>query len=309
MTEEEKPFFSILLPTWNRPELLHETIKSALSQTYKNFEVIIVDDGDKLRADKVVSEFSDPRITYIQHDKNYGSPVAKNTALKVARGKWVAFLDDDDEWFPENLEKKKEIIDKYGDKISYVFSGVEFYNTKTKEIYQRKAKLFGLASYYEHIVSFQIKPITSTLMVKKLVLDRVGGFDDNTPANQEMDLLYRMGDKEWGYSMEDVLVQMKGAHGERMGTNMDRRIRGKLYFINKHKEILKKRPRALAEQYYMLAEFYRFKEDYKNSRKYYFKTFQNCKITGKKARNSFFKFLFLFFPKLFNKIVKTRRPE
>ncbi|MCK5061007.1 glycosyltransferase family 2 protein [Candidatus Parcubacteria bacterium] len=309
MTEEKKLFFSILLPTWNRPDLLRETIKSVLKQTYKNFEVIIVDDGDKKRANKVVSEFNDQRITYIQHDKNYGSPVAKNTALKVAKGEWVAFLDDDDEWFSEYLEKKKEIIDKYGDKISYVFCGVEFYNTKTKEIYQRKAKLFGLANYYEHIITFQIKPITSTLMVKKDVLDRVGGFDNNTPANQEMDLLYRMGGKEWGYSMEDILVRMKGAHGERMGTDMDRRIRGKMYFINKHKKILEKRPRALAEQYYALAECYRFKEDYKNSRRYYFKTFKNCKITGKKARNSFLKFLFLFFPKLFTKVIKTKKPE
>lgn len=97
---------SIVMPSYNTGNLIADSIKSVLSQTYHNWELIVVDDCSSDDTDEVVSLFADERIKYIKNDKNSGAAVSRNRALKEAKGKWVAFLDSDDLWFPEKLEKQ-----------------------------------------------------------------------------------------------------------------------------------------------------------------------------------------------------------
>src|SRR3989338_8677774 len=95
---------SVIIPTHNRPELLKRAVKSVLNQTYKDLEVIVVDDGLEKRADETVNSFNDSRLKYIQHPEEKGGSAARNTGIKNSSGEFIAFLDDDDEWLPEKLE-------------------------------------------------------------------------------------------------------------------------------------------------------------------------------------------------------------
>lgn len=95
---------SIISPTYNCGEFIAETIESVLAQTYSNWEMIIVDDCSMDNTRTVVESFNDPRVKYHCLKKNSGAAVARNTALKMAKGRWIAFLDCDDLWEPVKLE-------------------------------------------------------------------------------------------------------------------------------------------------------------------------------------------------------------
>ena len=96
---------SIIMPSWNTGNFIKESIDSVVSQTYKNWELIIVDDCSTDNTDEVVSIYSDQRIKYLKNEKNSGAALTRNRAIREAKGEWIAFLDSDDLWAPEKLEK------------------------------------------------------------------------------------------------------------------------------------------------------------------------------------------------------------
>lgn len=99
---------SIITPTWNCAKFICETIRSIQSQTYKNWELIISDDCSTDGTREVIKPYmdEDSRIKYICNERNSGAAITRNNALKVAHGRWIAFLDSDDLWLPEKLEKQ-----------------------------------------------------------------------------------------------------------------------------------------------------------------------------------------------------------
>ena len=102
---------SIIMPSYNTAKYISESIESVLKQTYANWELIIVDDCSTDETDDVVKSYlSDARIHYLKNEKNSGAAVSRNYALREAKGKWIAFLDSDDLWHPEKLEKQIEFM-------------------------------------------------------------------------------------------------------------------------------------------------------------------------------------------------------
>lgn len=109
---------SVIMPSWNTGKFIEESINSVLNQTYKNWELIIVDDCSTDDTDEVVGKFQDKRIKYIKNEHNMGAALTRNRAIREADGEWIAFLDSDDLWAPEKLEKQLDFMKKNG----YVFS-------------------------------------------------------------------------------------------------------------------------------------------------------------------------------------------
>src|SRR5690625_4737905 len=105
---KENPIVSIITPAYNAERFIGETIESVLEQTYTNWEMIIVDDASTDQTAKIVQDYmkKDARIRFIQLNKNEGSAVARNTAMREAKGQYLAFLDSDDLWFEHKLEKQ-----------------------------------------------------------------------------------------------------------------------------------------------------------------------------------------------------------
>lgn len=111
---------SIIMPSYNTANYIEASIESVRHQTYENWELIIVDDCSTDNTDEVVRPFlADRRIHYLKNEKNSGAAISRNRALREAKGKWIAFLDSDDLWLPEKLEKQVSFMELNGYHFSY----------------------------------------------------------------------------------------------------------------------------------------------------------------------------------------------
>lgn len=110
---------SVIMPSYNTAKYISQSIQSVINQTYQNFELIIVDDCSTDNTDEIVKAFDDERIIYIKNDVNCGAALSRNRALRQAKGKWIAFLDSDDLWLPEKLEKQIAFMEKNNYKFTY----------------------------------------------------------------------------------------------------------------------------------------------------------------------------------------------
>lgn len=110
---------SIIMPSYNCAKFIEESIRSVLAQTYTNWELLIVDDCSKDNTAEIVKSFNDPRILYQRNKHNSGAAVTRNIALRLAKGRYIAFLDSDDLWMPTKLEKQIEFIEKKGYAFTY----------------------------------------------------------------------------------------------------------------------------------------------------------------------------------------------
>ncbi len=111
---------SVVMPSYNTEKYIADSIRSVVAQTYTNWELIIVDDCSTDDTDETVRPFlTDARIRYMKNERNSGAAVSRNRALREARGKWIAFLDSDDLWKPEKLEKQIRFMETGGYSFSY----------------------------------------------------------------------------------------------------------------------------------------------------------------------------------------------
>ena len=111
---------SIIMPSYNTAPFIAESIRSVQAQTYGDWELLIVDDCSNDHTDEIVKPYlADERIRYLKNEKNSGAAVSRNRALREAKGKWIAFLDSDDLWAPEKLEKQIAFMEKNGYHFSY----------------------------------------------------------------------------------------------------------------------------------------------------------------------------------------------
>jgi len=111
---------SIVMPSYNTAEYIAESIQSVLAQSYKNWELLIVDDCSTDNTDEIVKPYLiDERIRYLRNEKNSGAAVSRNRALRDAKGKWIAFLDSDDLWMPDKLSKQIKFMEEHDYHFSY----------------------------------------------------------------------------------------------------------------------------------------------------------------------------------------------
>ena len=111
---------SIIMPSYNTANYIAASIQSVLDQTYQNWELLLVDDCSTDDTDAVVAPFlSDARIRYLKNDRNSGAAISRNRALREAKGRWIAFLDSDDLWYPTKLEAQLKFMQSHGYHFSY----------------------------------------------------------------------------------------------------------------------------------------------------------------------------------------------
>ncbi len=110
---------SIIMPTYNCGRFIRESIDSVFAQSYTNWELLIVDDCSTDNTAEMVANFNDPRIHYLRNEQNLGAALTRNKALREAKGRYVAFLDSDDLWLPEKLEKQINFMEQNGYAFTY----------------------------------------------------------------------------------------------------------------------------------------------------------------------------------------------
>lgn len=266
----ETPAVSVIVPTYNRPEYLKKALASILSQTFTNFEVVVVDDGVEERAQSVVEEVKDFRVRYIKHESNRGAAAARNTGAREAKGNYIAFLDDDDEWEVSKLKIQYEIAEKYKKTIGFTFCAIDLFREDTEKTTTQLFRKEGIHNFYEDLLDHRIRILTSSLFIKKEVFHSVGGFDESFPSSQEWELLIRVSKEHDGYALNKVLVHMKFLSGWHIGGDLARRIKGRERLVAKHKEALSLRPQVLSRHYFQLGIFCRDNKEYQKARSYFY---------------------------------------
>ncbi|MEK7613553.1 MAG: glycosyltransferase [Patescibacteria group bacterium] len=271
---------SVVIPTFNRSEFLKHAIQSVLDQTFQDFEIIVVDDGD-IDSASVVEKFSDSRITYIQHQTpRRGGSAARNTGIKVASAPLVAFLDDDDTWVPEKLQLQYDAFRDSDSNVGFCFSGIK--KLESSGMSETTVEE-GLSDLHITALTRFKGYMTSTLLIKKNVFDVIGFFDERLPSHQEAELVLRISQKFKGIGLNKPLATVNMLPHEHIGGDIERRIKGRELLLEKHSELFSQHPRLLAKHYFWIGLWYRDLKQYKRAREYFEKSLKfefNARVVG-----------------------------
>jgi glycosyltransferase involved in cell wall biosynthesis len=223
---DRNSIISVVIPTYNRPEYLKKAIETVLAQTYKNIEIVIVDDTSYVDNRKIVDSFNDDRILYFKNKKNMGAPFSRNKGIKEAKGEYVAFLDDDDEWKPEKLVKQlKEFSDE---NVGLVVC----YSLDKRFGMTRVSKPKEKVSFTDLLKSFNLSSTSSYVVLKKAI-EKVGFFDEKLPSAQEYDLAIRIAKYFEVRTVQEVLMIQNASEGQ-ISTNWTKKIKGILALYSKY---------------------------------------------------------------------------
>lgn len=196
------PLVSIIIPIHNQVDFLKKAIESVLNQIYQNFEVIIVNDGSTDQTREMVFSFKDERVIYLWQE-NKGAALARNTGIEKAKGKYIAFLDADDLWLPEKLQKQVEFMEK-NPEIGLLGTACVQVNEKGEKI---KEKIFPTENKILQKDLIKYNPfIQSSVMVKKEVFDKAQGYDEEFLESEDYDLWLRIAKRHKITNLSEPLV-------------------------------------------------------------------------------------------------------
>jgi len=181
------PMVSVIIPCYNTGRFLGEAIESVLAQTFRDFEVIVVDDGSTDDSADVARSYADPRVRYF-YQENRGISAARNKGIGEARGEYIALLDADDAYLPTNLQKKARFLDDHLD-TGLVASGLERISEKGEVFFVSHGK-HEIVAPETQVVSNRFTP--STVVLRKSWADRVGGFDPELRGAEEYHFFSRL---------------------------------------------------------------------------------------------------------------------
>lgn len=181
---------SVIVPAYDRAHCIKNAIDSAINQSLKPSEIIIVDDGSNDDLDKVVGSYFQPYIKLVKHDKNRGASAARNTGITSAISEYVAFLDSDDIWYPNKLRKQTRFMQE--NNLDICCSNFSLYRSKQLKYTRayRPYKSIRL-SISEIAWGCFVSPGTTLICKRELLLD-IGGYDTSFTRFEDWDLLLRL---------------------------------------------------------------------------------------------------------------------
>ncbi|MCA1581403.1 MAG: glycosyltransferase [Acidobacteria bacterium] len=186
------PRVSVVLTTHNRSRWMSEALASVLNQTWRDFEVLVVDDASTDDTREVVRAVDDPRVRYLRNERNLRLPASRNRGIREARGEWVAFLDDDDAWLPEKLEKQIAVVGRGAADLGLVYTGSVMVDRVSGKIHYTwlPAKRGDLSEVLRD--GNCLGPGGSTALARKTSLERAGLFDEDLRYGEDYDLWIRL---------------------------------------------------------------------------------------------------------------------
>lgn len=182
------PLISVIIPTYNRAKYVTKVIDSVLSQTYTDYEIIVVDDGSTDNTREVLGSYMD-KITY-KYQENAGVSAARNTGIRIASGQWIAFLDSDDIWLPDKLASQMRCVNRTHAKVC--FTNVEFTEKKKK---LSKGKQYGEEVFQEPfdlILQDSLVLYVQSLLIDQRLLQKLGGYDERLKLAEDTSLIYNL---------------------------------------------------------------------------------------------------------------------
>jgi len=202
---------SVIIPTYNRGEVLERAIKSVLAQTYENYELIVVDDGSTDNTSRILSKYGD-KIRYFSK-LHGGVSSSRNFGLEKSEGTWVAFLDSDDYWLPQKLEKQIRFLQEHPDILVAQTDEKWIRNGKFVNPMKKHRKYSGWI-FPQCLPLCIVSP--SAVIIHQRVFNDVGVFDENLPVCEDYDLWLRIAYKYQIALIPEKLIVKTGGHSDQL---------------------------------------------------------------------------------------------
>ena len=250
MAGPDSPRVSVIVPTHNRADLLPRAIDSVLGQTYGDYEILIVDDCSSDKTRDVMAEFCDPRIRSFSHDQNKGQSAATNTGIVHARGEYIGFLDDDDEWLPAKLAGQVALFEASSPDVGLVYGWTDRVEDSSGHLTPGYRNIVD-GDIFEMSLALSIPAPTSALLIRSSVVREVGGMDERLLKHKDVDLICRISQRYPAAALPEVVTRSHFDHGhERIGDENPRSLAAASAFLRSHMtrfaSELGERPRARA---------------------------------------------------------------
>ena len=231
----EPPRVSVVIPTHNRAELLPRAVASVLAQTWTDFELLIVDDRSTDETPGVIARCADRRIRSFRHARNSGQSKALNTGIEHARGDYVAFLDDDDEWLPGKLAAQVALLDAAPPEVGLVYCWHDELEEagRRRKVWECVANLLDRrrdepdeasrrrigtprltlrGDIFEHVLALHVPASPSSWLVRRSTARSVGGFDEGLHRAKDVDFVSRICARGWHVDFVPRVALLKHRH-------------------------------------------------------------------------------------------------
>lgn len=214
-----KPLVSVIIPNYNYARYVREAVDSVLAQTYPNIEIIVVDDGSKDESKEILQNYGDKIKLIFQ--KNQGVSAARNNGIRQSKGEFIAFLDADDAWLPQKVEKQVERF-LSDDSCGMVHVGVQDIDADGKSL---QTHLDGLEGDVSHELLLFMRPVIlgggSGIMIRREILKEIGGFDPRLSTSADWDVVYQVSNRYKVGFIGEILLKYR-MHGSNMHGNIPR---------------------------------------------------------------------------------------
>ena len=253
---------SVVIPTYSRPTMLEKAIDSVLNQSYKNIEIIVVDDNnpdtkERIETEKLISKYKDnKRIKYIKHKENKNGSAARNTGWKESKGYYITFLDDDDLIKKNKIEKMVNTMENLDESWGMCYSAYELVKQNGyKEISTENRSGF---CYIPALMRNLFIGSGSNLFLRKSVVDELNGYDESFKRNQDIEFLARATEKYKIAFIDDVLLSIfqDGTRKKRKYEDIEKI---DLYYIYKFESRINKLPKKEKEMVKSVISLDRFR--------------------------------------------------
>ena len=223
---------SAVITTFNRQEMAKRAVRSAVVQSYRPIEIIVVEDGSNSGVEEWLQEEGLKHVRYVRHESRRGLGAARNTGFRKARGEYVAYLDDDDEWMPEKLAKQIERFDMESDICGVVYCAAIIISSQGEMIEENRPRLSG--DIKQAIHERGLFTIPSSCVFRKEAIERVGGYDEAISSHIDHDIWLQLARENYACTyVDECLVKVYQHLGYTMTEDHRARVRATQQFCDK----------------------------------------------------------------------------
>jgi len=227
---------SVIIPTYNNSQVIGRAVSSAVRQTLRDIQIIVVDDGSTDNTQEIVSNLSDSRIGYIRLAENRGSGAARNRGLQIAKGRYIAFLDSDDEWHPSKLERQVRLMESLPDEWGACQVGGMIIKDGFRQAEFRPRRDLA-ADAFRNLALGKLTFLTSGIMVRSSCLESIGVFDESLRRGQDIDFLLRLFMVYKLAVIEIPLITFHQQTDKKLGDSVEH---ARLRILAKHEETIRR---------------------------------------------------------------------
>ena len=269
-TIEQPVSVSVILPTYNRADLLDRAISSVLVQTYRNFELIVVDDASTDYTERVVKEFGDSRVRYIRQDINKGAGAARNRGIKVARGEFIAFQDSDDEWLPEKLQIQVGVLKNSPTEVGVFYSDMERVVGEEMTLWPTPVVMLEDGIVYGEALKRLLGIGIQTSLIRRECFSKVGMFDESLKRLQDFELFIRLSKYYYFFHINKALVRYYNTEVS-ISSDCEALFNASEYILQKYHSDMAVNRHALAKYLFFIGNYFCKKRYLKQGRIYLFR--------------------------------------